>query len=84
MVLHILLLLWVTNFNIHKLTRYLYLDHGEAFAWGSGEYGALGIGSTETQWAPVEVILDDKRFIGIEKVSCGSRHTAFISGWTYH
>ena len=82
MVLHILSLLWVKNFNIHKRINRC-LDHGEAFAWGSGEYGALGIGSTETQWAPVEVILDDKRFVGIEKVSCGSRHTAFISGWTY-
>ena len=49
-------------------------DKGEGFAWGLGEYGALGTGSTETQWSPGAVLLPDIAF----EVSCGSRHTGFV------
>ena len=56
------------------------LDNGEAYSWGVGEHGALGIGSTKSEWSPAKVNLDDKVFIGVSRVSCGSRHTALISG----
>jgi X-linked retinitis pigmentosa GTPase regulator len=53
------------------------LENGSVFTWGVGEFGALGNGSTESQWSPVKVKLP--RGTQAHQVSCGSRHTAFIA-----
>lgn len=57
-------------------------DNGQAFSWGYGEDGALGLGTTESQWVPVGVSLEGGDAVGVKAVSCGSRHTGFISGRT--
>ncbi|CAG9315175.1 unnamed protein product [Blepharisma stoltei] len=51
-------------------------EEGYAFSWGVGEFGALGNGTSDTQWSPVKVKIPD--FIRCKKVSCGSRHTAIL------
>lgn len=51
-------------------------EEGYAFAWGVGEFGALGTGTSETQWSPVKIKIPD--FIRCRQVSCGSRHTAIL------
>ena len=51
-------------------------DEGKAFSWGVGEFGALGNGSTESQWQPVAVRLPSG--VRGKDVSCGSRHTAIL------
>ena len=50
-------------------------SEGEVFSWGVGEYGALGIRSTESQWEPVRVL---SRAKGVQ-VACGSRHSVMVS-----
>lgn len=51
-------------------------EQGHAYAWGTGDSGALGCGSLETQWAPVEVSLP-KGFSALG-VAAGHRHSALI------
>jgi X-linked retinitis pigmentosa GTPase regulator len=51
-------------------------DDGSLYTWGVGESGALGLGTTETQWLPGRVVLPFKA----KSVSCGSRHTAILVG----
>lgn len=53
-------------------------DDGSLYTWGAGEFGALGLGTTETQWEPVQVTLPIKA----KSVSCGWRHTAILVGQT--
>lgn len=63
------------------INSYLFLaDNGEAYSWGVGEYGALGIGTTDSEWSPAKISLEGKPSARIVKVSCGSRHTGIISG----
>lgn len=50
------------------------IDKGKAFAWGLGEYGALGLQGCESQWLPKEMPLINS----ITSVSCGTRHTAMV------
>lgn len=52
------------------------LDDGSAYSWGVGEFGALGNGSMESQWAPTKLKLP--RDCKAIQVSCGSRHTAIV------
>ena len=52
------------------------VSQGLLFAWGVGEYGALGVGSVETQWLPVQVALSAE--LTPLAVSCGSRHTGAL------
>lgn len=53
------------------------LDDGSLYTWGVGEYGALGLGSGESYWAPAKVTFArDTRVI---QISCGSRHTAILA-----
>lgn len=47
-----------------------------AYSWGMGEYGALGIGSSETMYFPSAMRLPEG-FAAVD-VSCGARHTAII------
>lgn len=51
-------------------------EDGKAFSWGVGDYGALGLGHTESQWVPTPV----KMAKPTRQVSCGSRHTALLAG----
>ncbi len=48
---------------------------GYIYAWGVGDYGALGLGDLESRWTPVRVELGSAR---ANTVSCGARHTAII------
>ncbi|WCJ37752.1 Regulator of chromosome condensation (RCC1) family protein [Euphorbia peplus] len=54
-------------------------SHGEVYAWGINHNGCLGIGSTNTVHLP-ERIEDPALRSPFEKVSCGWKHTAAISG----
>ena len=51
-------------------------DAGSIYTWGNGKYGALGIGTTEDEWAPVRVPIRSDAYA--KDVSCGSRHTMLI------
>lgn len=51
-------------------------ENGDLYTWGAGEQGALGLGSTETQWVPARVNLSHE--LSASNVSCGARHTAAI------
>lgn len=53
------------------------LEDGSLYTWGVGEFGALGLGSTETRWSPTRVPLP--RETRVTHVSCGARHTAIIT-----
>jgi len=55
------------------------MENGEVFSWGLGEYGALGIGSSKSQWLPTRVVFPEPA-PRIVKVSCGARHSAMIDG----
>jgi X-linked retinitis pigmentosa GTPase regulator len=48
---------------------------GQAYAWGIGEYGALGNGSDANQWAPCLMTVDEGNVIDADS---GSRHTGLI------
>ena len=48
---------------------------GEVFAWGLGEYGALGNGSIDTKWSPI--LMPNIKGNAVD-LSCGSRHTGII------
>jgi X-linked retinitis pigmentosa GTPase regulator len=51
-------------------------EDGIVFTWGVGEFGALGIGTSENAWAPVKSLLP-RSMRGLD-VNCGSRHTALV------
>jgi len=51
----------------------------EAFAWGLGKYGQLGNGRTRTCRQATPVTCDDPEFKGLLSVSCGDRHTCFVT-----
>lgn len=53
-----------------------YSREGACFAWGLGEFGALGTGRVESQWSPVRVKLPRK--LRVYGVSSGSRHSAVL------
>lgn len=49
-------------------------EHGELYAWGQGESGALGLGHSDTQWEP------DRVYVGqsgefIIHMAAGSKHS---------
>ncbi len=52
------------------------VSQGLVFAWGVGEYGALGVGSVDTQWLPVQAAIPTE--LTALAVSCGSRHTGVL------
>ena len=49
-------------------------ENRELYAWGVGEFGALGTGSTEAQCTPVKMDTS----VSAIAISCGSRHTAIL------
>ena len=53
------------------------MNNGELYTWGVGEYGALGIHNTESQWSPVKVTFGGHQQI-ITEAKCGTRHTAIV------
>lgn len=52
------------------------IENGTIFTWGSGEFGALGLGDNQTRWAPQQVNLPDG--VKASQVSCGAKHTGLI------
>ncbi|EAS04756.2 chromosome condensation regulator RCC1 repeat protein (macronuclear) [Tetrahymena thermophila SB210] len=52
------------------------MENGEAYSWGNGDLGVLGIGSQEHTWAPVKVLGQKQKYID---VSCGARHTMLLN-----
>jgi len=52
-------------------------DNGEIFSWGDGENGATGF--DKTLFEPKQISLFKDKHIFVKRVSCGSRHTAFIT-----
>lgn len=50
------------------------LESGDIFAWGLGEYGALGVGEFRDKNVPTKVLVPHK----INQLSCGAMHTAFV------
>ncbi len=48
------------------------------FTWGQNEYGQLGRGRAPSEF-PAIVEFFDKNFIKIIDVSCGGKHTLFLS-----
>ncbi|HAT50861.1 MAG TPA: hypothetical protein DCS88_11065, partial [Alphaproteobacteria bacterium] len=52
-------------------------SEGQAFAWGKGESGALGLGAMENEWGPQLMKLAAS--MRVRQVSCGSRHTALLA-----
>lgn len=57
----------------------IFTDKGEVFTWGLGEYGALGHGDGFTKYSPVKLESFAENMIKISLVSCGSKHTAFVT-----
>lgn len=51
------------------------------FAWGLGEYGALGTGEYKSSGFPVRVCLDPSVSASISQISCGAMHTAFLTSY---
>ncbi|XP_043220085.1 X-linked retinitis pigmentosa GTPase regulator-like [Amphibalanus amphitrite] len=55
--------------------------HGQLFAWGSNEDGQCGLGDAPGACLPTPVPSDEE----IVSLSCGYRHTAFVTGQhTWH
>jgi alpha-tubulin suppressor-like RCC1 family protein len=50
---------------------------GGVFAWGAGNYGQLGTGSTESHSTPARVSLPKE--MHIRNIACGARHSAMIA-----
>jgi hypothetical protein len=50
------------------------MESGEVFAWGLGEYGALGVGEFRTKAVPTKVLIPPN----VREISCGAMHTAFL------
>ncbi|CAG9330213.1 unnamed protein product [Blepharisma stoltei] len=51
-------------------------DSNEIYTWGNGEWGALGLGLTQSQNFPTKVNLSNDFYI--DKISCGGWHTIAI------
>ena len=50
---------------------------GQGYAWGKGDYGALGRGTSDSERTPQPIKLPSH--MRIRQVSCGSRHTALLA-----
>ena len=57
----------------------------ELYAWGLGDYGALGIGEFKSKSVPTKVDLPINIIAGLKQFSCGAMHTSFVTeeGDTY-
>ena len=61
-----------------------FTSRGEAYSWGEGRYGALGVPDTESdQFRPQKVIFQDnansyKKEVFVRAASAGYRHTCFL------
>ena len=54
-------------------------EAGDAYSWGLGEFGALGIGDTQTRYAPSHIEYFATSKIAVKSAVCGSKHTIFIT-----
>lgn len=52
------------------------MQGGNAYAWGQGDTGALGLGSLQNQWSPVSISLP--MGVRVLQASCGSKHSSLI------
>lgn len=55
------------------------MDNGILFAWGLGDYGALGTGEFRSCSTPTKVKLPTKAIATLRQISCGAMHTAFLT-----
>jgi alpha-tubulin suppressor-like RCC1 family protein len=65
-------------FQIRNLF-FFFLENGDAYSWGFGEQGALGLGDSENRYIPTLMTSFIQKDIKIRQVSAGSHHSAFIS-----
>eukprot|EP00397_Hematodinium_sp_SG-2012_P000868 GEMP01000869.1.p1 GENE.GEMP01000869.1~~GEMP01000869.1.p1 ORF type:complete len:986 (+),score=207.66 GEMP01000869.1:218-3175(+) len=62
-------------------------EHGQVYAWGMGNYGNLGLGTSEDVYEPRLVTALDQRHT--VQVACGSKHSlaltkeGFVYSWGY-
>jgi len=54
-------------------------ESGESYSWGSNENGQLGLGTSSAPIVPQPTLVKDLRHTSIKNVSCGARHTIFLS-----
>lgn len=52
---------------------------GQAYSWGLGKFGALGVGSEATVYAPARIDFFAQREIKIAAVFCGHKHSFFVT-----
>lgn len=57
------------------------MDTGEAFSWGKGSNGELGLGSAKNYDLPQRITCNSTKPICFTSVSCGSKHSALLSGF---
>jgi alpha-tubulin suppressor-like RCC1 family protein len=54
-------------------------DIGEVYSWGDCENGATAHNSKEPLYSPMQISYFKDEQLFIKHISCGSRHTAFLS-----
>lgn len=50
----------------------------QLFAWGLGDYGALGTGEFKSRSTPTLVDIPADKVSKLRQISCGAMHTAFL------
>lgn len=51
----------------------------QVYSWGHGKNGQLGVGRAKDMPHPTLVVTDDENFQNIKQISCGDRHTIFVT-----
>jgi E3 ubiquitin-protein ligase HERC4 len=57
----------------------VWTDKAEVFAWGLGDYGALGTGEFKCRSTPTRVAIDREVASKLRQISCGAMHSAFLT-----
>lgn len=60
------------------LPAILYAEEGEVYTWGRGDDGRLGHG--DNGWKFVPRLVEELRGKSVRQVTCGSYHTAAVTG----
>lgn len=54
-------------------------ETGNAYSWGLGELGALGLEDTSTMYKPTLIKYFAERSLWIVNASCGNSHSLFLT-----